>query len=82
VPLTYHPDAEAELLDAVEFYSGSVPGLGDRFLREFDDADATILRAPDRWPIVDADIRRFVMQRFPYGIYYRVRGPIVQILVV
>lgn len=82
MPLIYHPDAEAEQLDAVEFYSGRVPGLADRFLREFDDAIATILRAPERWALVEADIRRFVMQRFPYAVYYRVRGTDVQILVV
>ena len=36
--LIYHPDAEAEVVEAVEFYEGKVSGLGDRFLHEFDAA--------------------------------------------
>ena len=59
--LIYHPDAEAELLEAVQFYERRVPGLGDRFLREFDAAIAAIQDAPDRWRVVQAGVRRSVM---------------------
>jgi plasmid stabilization system protein ParE len=81
VRLIYHPDAEAELLEAVRFYERSVPGLGDRFLHEFDAAVA-IQEAPGRWHIVEAGVRRYVMRRFPYGIYYRIEGDQLRILVV
>jgi plasmid stabilization system protein ParE len=80
--LTYHPDAEAELVEAARFYEGRVPGLGARFLREFDAAIASIQEAPERWRTVEEDIRRYLMHRFPYGIYYRVRGDELRILVV
>lgn len=80
--MIYHPDAEAELLEAVRFYERKVPGLGDRFLREFDAAIAAVRGAPDRWRIVEADVRRYVMRRFPYAIYYRIEGSELRILVV
>jgi hypothetical protein len=73
--LSYHPDAEAELLDAVQFYSRKVQGLGNRFLSDFDVAIQTIHEAPERWPMVEADVRR-------YGIYFRVDGDNLRILVV
>ena len=66
--LIYHPDAEIELLEAVQFYAERVPGLGERFLREFDAAVAAIQDAPERWPVLEAGVRRYVMRRFPYGI--------------
>jgi plasmid stabilization system protein ParE len=80
--LSYHPDAEAELVEAARFYERKVPGLGTRFRAEFDSAAARILEAPDRWRILEKDIRRFVMRRFPYSILYRVEGEVVRILVV
>ncbi|HWM92123.1 MAG TPA: type II toxin-antitoxin system RelE/ParE family toxin [Thermoanaerobaculia bacterium] len=80
--LTYHPDAEGELVEAVRFYEGREPGLGSRFLRDFDAAIAAILAAPYRWRVVEDDVRRLVMRRFPYGIYYRQEGDDIRILVV
>jgi plasmid stabilization system protein ParE len=80
--LIYHPDAEAELLDAVAFYEGRLPGLGDRFLRELDAAIAAIREAPDRWRIIEADVRRYTLRRFPYAIYYRFESDLIRVLVV
>jgi plasmid stabilization system protein ParE len=80
--LIYHPDAETELIEAARFYEGREPGLGERFLRDFETAAAAILDAPDRWRIVEDDVRRFLMRRFPYGIYYRREGEDLRILVV
>jgi plasmid stabilization system protein ParE len=80
--LVYHPDAEEELLDAVRFYQRRVTGLGERFLREFDAAISRIQAAPDRWAMVEGDIRRYLMRRFPYAIYYRHEEDCLRILVV
>lgn len=80
--LIYHPDAEAELLGAVQFYNERVEGLGDRFLRDFDAAIVAIREAPHRWRIVEGEVRRLVMHRFPYGIYYRIIESDIHILVV
>jgi toxin ParE1/3/4 len=80
--LTYHPDAEAELVEAARFYEGRSPGLGDRFLSEFDAAVAEIQASPGLWPVVEGDLRCHTMRRFPFGIYYRVLGDELRILVV
>lgn len=80
--LIYHPDAEAELLEAVRGYEAKSQGLGDRFLREFDAAVASVLESPQRWRVLEADVRRFLMRRFPFGIYYRIEGDDLRILVI
>jgi plasmid stabilization system protein ParE len=80
--LIYHPDAEVEVVEAAQIYEGKVPGLGDRFLRELDAAITIIQEAPGRWSVIEGEVRRFVMKRFPYGIYYRVEGADLRILVV
>jgi plasmid stabilization system protein ParE len=80
--VVYHPEAEAELVDAVRFYEEHVAGLGDRFLREFQEAIDAIASAPEMWPLIEGSIRRYSMRRFPYAIYYRAAHTEVQVLVV
>lgn len=72
MPLTYHPEAEAELIGAAQFYEGRVPGLGAQFLDGVDDAIALISQDPQRCRVVEADVRRYMLPRFPYAIYYRI----------
>jgi toxin ParE1/3/4 len=80
--LIYHPAAEAEVVAAAEFYEQRVPSLGAQFLYEFDQSIATIMDAPARWRIIKSDKRRYLLPRFPHGIYYRIAGNEVRILVV
>lgn len=80
--LTWHPEAEAEVIAAAQFYETQVRGLGADFL---DEVDATVKRigeAPERWRMLEAGIRRCLTRRFPYGIYYRAIPGEVRILVV
>lgn len=80
--LIHHPEAEAELLEAVQSYEGKARGLGDRFLQEFDAAIVSIQESPDRWRVVGDDVQRFLLRRFPYGIYYRTQRDELRILVI
>jgi len=80
--LSYHPDAEAELAEAARFYERKMPGLGTRLRAECDSAVARILQTPNRWRVLEKDIRRFLMGRFPCSILYRIEGEEVRILVV
>ena len=73
--LTYHPDAESELIEAARFYDAQVPGLGAEFLDGVDRAILTLQEMPTRWRIIEAEVRRYLMPRFPYAIYYRLRSP-------
>ena len=76
----HHPDAEAELIEAAQFYERRVTTLGAQFLDATDCAVGIILEAPDRWSIIKADVRHYLMRRFPYAIYYRVLPDHLRIL--
>ena len=80
--LTYHPEAEAELIAAAQFYESRVPTLGAQFLDTIDEAAAVILQDPQRWRIVEGEIRRYIMSRFPYAIYYRILPDAVRVLAI
>ncbi len=80
MPLTYHPDAEAELIHAAQFYEQQVDDLGSRFLDTVALAITVIQEAPTRWAVIEADVRRYLLPRFPYSIYYRVLSDQIRIL--
>lgn len=70
----YHPAIERELAQVRDYYERQAPGLGQDFLDEVDRQVLRIAAAPTRWMIVTKDVRRTLMRRFPYVIYFRVLG--------
>ena len=78
----YHPGAEAEAIEAALYYEERVPLLGAEFLVEFDRAIIAVQHSPKTWRVIEHDIRRYLLPRFPFGIYYRIRADHIRILAV
>ncbi len=79
----FHPAAAAEFLESVGFYESRVQGLGAAFIAEFETAIDLICEAPQLRPIEYLpDIRRGLLQRFPFGVVYRIKQSTIQILAV
>jgi len=79
----YNSRAESELWDAALYYESHRPELGIRFLNAVDAGLAAILDHPRRWPEIDAGIRRYRLERFPYALVYRqVADDVVEIIAV
>jgi plasmid stabilization system protein ParE len=67
--LVFRRRAEIELAEAVDWYEEQRAGLGAEFLQEFDALDR-IVENPFQYQIIEDDIRRAPLHRFPYGIMY------------
>ncbi len=79
----YHPSVENELRQIIDFYNERALGLGDQFLNEFEKQILNISSTPKRWMIIGGDIRRTLMKRFPYVIYFQtIEDQIVRVTVV
>jgi len=68
--LLLRPQAEAELLNARDWYEAQRPGLGRAFAAEVDMVFARIVEAPLTYPRVQGETRRALVRRFPYAIYF------------
>lgn len=68
----FHPEAEAEFADAVNYYDGADQGLGDDLAAEVAAVIVRILRNPHSWPRYSHRTRRCLCNRFPYSIIYRI----------
>ena len=70
----YHPAVQRELEEIRDYYENRSPKLGWTFIDEFESQILRIAATPERWMIVDMNIRRCLMTRFPYVIYFRCVG--------
>jgi toxin ParE1/3/4 len=68
--LIFRPEAEADVAEAYRWYSERIPTLGAEFIRSVDAAIASILRQPQAFPEKYQGVRRALLRRFPYGIFY------------
>lgn len=67
---SFHPEAEEELFEAIEYYEGCREGLGYDFVMEVYSSIDNIVDYPKAWPILEGDVRRCQTRRFPYGVIY------------
>jgi toxin ParE1/3/4 len=71
-PVRYDQDADEELIDEIARYELRRKDLGIEFLTAVREAIRLITRNPGAWQTTDhsPDVRRFVMERFPFTIVY------------
>ncbi len=70
--LEFHPQAEMELIEEAAYYELQVPGLGKRFEAEVWHATDFLLEYPEIGHPADPNLRKFVLNRFPFTLYYSV----------
>jgi plasmid stabilization system protein ParE len=79
-PIVFHPKAVAEVTEAVTFYEGRSPGLGQSLLEEVERALEQVAAAPEAYPLIEKRTRRMPLWRFPYSLIYAVYPDRVRIV--
>lgn len=74
--------AEQEMFASARYYELQVAGLGQNFLDKIEVALRELASAPEQWPIVQENIRRRIIGRFPYSLLYRIDSKEIVILAV
>ncbi len=70
--ITIHPDAEAEITEAAQYYEAHKPGLGSDFLGELERGLDQISTNPEAAQRIASRARRKPLWRFPYNLIYAV----------
>lgn len=82
LPLLITPEAEADLAEAKAWYERKRAGLGAEFVLCVEAGFDHICRVPTAAAAVHPGVRRVVVRRFPYAIYYRVDPDQIAVLAV
>ena len=79
---SFHPEAETEFFEAVDYYEDRERGLGFDFSIEVLATIQNIVTYPTAWPVMEEGVRRCLVNRFPYGVIYSIEHDEVSILAV
>ncbi len=70
--VSFHSDALAEINKSALYLNEQSPDMGDDFLNELEKSVKLISNFPDTWPCVRGNIRRLIITRYHYNIFYRI----------
>jgi plasmid stabilization system protein ParE len=78
----FHPQAEEEVQRAYAWYRERNPTAARAFLADLDHAILRVTEAPERWPLYQGRARRYLFQRFPFSVIYRVTNETIDVIAV
>ena len=80
--LVAEPRADLDIAAAYQWYEREAAGLGLEFLQQLSSAYDRIARNPLKYRDLESGIRRGLLRRFPYVVYFAVESDVVVILAV
>jgi plasmid stabilization system protein ParE len=82
LPITIRRAAQAEYDQAVDWYEQQRLGFGAKFARRIKEQLDRVAATPLMHGVVYKDIRRAVVTKFPYSIFYRVLATKIVVIAV
>ena len=80
--IRFTPEADAELTEARQWYAHQRQDLDLEFMECIDEALSRVVRRPNLYPIVYRNLRRVVVRRFPFAVFYEVTADEIQVIAV
>ncbi|MBI5141467.1 MAG: type II toxin-antitoxin system RelE/ParE family toxin [Nitrospirae bacterium] len=68
----FHPEALHEYAEATRYYADISTSLAKGFVTQVENGINLICLYPQTWQPIEEDIRRCLVKRFPFGIYYTI----------
>lgn len=81
-PLVFRRQVGEDLAGAYGWYEERRVGLGEEFLATVEESFDAIEEFPEMFAFVHGEVRRAMVSRFPYAVFYRVEPKQVVVLTV
>jgi len=81
-PLVFRRQVAQDLAGGYRWYEEQRIGLGEQFLGAVDASFDTIEQFPEMFARVHGEVRRAMVSRFPYAVFYRIETNRVVVLTV
>jgi len=79
--LVLRDDVFDDIKKAYDWYEEQRSGLGEDFLLSLEASYATITRHPNIYQNIHKHIKRTLVRRFPYGLFYIINEDVKQVIV-
>ena len=74
------PETNADIAEAFQYYEDQAEGLGAEFLAAVESCLNSLDQFPARNALQYKQVRRALLRRFPYGVFYRVERETVTVI--
>jgi toxin ParE1/3/4 len=82
LPVDFHPQVRLEADEAFERYLERSPKAAEAFYRELEKARTAIQDSPESWAEYLYGTRRYLLERFPFVVVYRITEYRIEVVAV
>jgi plasmid stabilization system protein ParE len=82
LPLVFHPNVQDDVDEAYRGYEQQRAGLGDDFMAALEEVYNRLQQIPQVHQPIYQNVRRALLRRFPYCVYYRIHANRVEVIAV
>lgn len=75
-------EAEDDFEKSYEFYATENEKTADNYYKEVDNSLKKIANSPQLYPKVHRNVRKYVIKKFPFIIYYKVTNLVIRIIAI
>ena len=75
-------EAEVDFDKSYKFYSEDSPKVADTFFKQINLGFDIIKQNPKSFLLAHKDIRKYVVKKFPFVIYYRIVHTVIQVIAI
>ena len=76
----FRREAGDDVSVARDWYDAQSPGLGDSFVDALEQIVDLVAELPEAFPEIAVGLRRALLSRFPYALYYRLNGSVIEVI--
>jgi plasmid stabilization system protein ParE len=80
--VSFHPLAQSDVDSAISWYGEERPGIALAFVESLDVIIGRIRETPMQFPLVRGEVRRALLGRFPYGVFFTANEECIDVLAV
>ena len=80
--IEFKPEVYDDIRVAYDWYESQRIGLGEDFLLTLEESYAKIARTPKIYQLIYKSVRRKLVRRFPYGVFFVMKGDAIIIIAV
>jgi plasmid stabilization system protein ParE len=80
VTVRFRTEAATDASLARDWYDAQSAGLGDSFVASLERTVDLVATLPEAFPEIAAGLRRALLARFPYALYFRLDGSIIDVI--
>lgn len=75
-------EAEVDFDKSYEFYNEDSPKVADTFFIRINLGFENIKQNPNSFPFAHKNLRKYVVKKFPFVIYYRIVDSVIQVIAI